>query len=161
MSAIAKSQSIIRALKDNLQKRLPSTYVLSESLDAAGARLSIQQDASWATTEEKVVIRIVGEQSQFNDVIGNAQASFGPMKAQVIAEGDAASPTKSQLSLATEAAVMAELFRALGKVELYLTDVTVDPALSLFASDGSVTTSATCALIASVASDLRWPQSGQ
>jgi hypothetical protein len=161
MSAIAKSQALIRALKDNLQKRLPSTYILAESVDAAGARLSIQQDSSWATTEQKAVIRIVAQDTQFSNSIGNAQAVYSPLKAQMIAEGDSSSPSKSQLSWANDAKIMAELFRAIGKVELYLTDVTVDPALSLFASDGSVTTSATCALIESISADLRWPLSGQ
>lgn len=161
MSAIAKSQAIIRALKDNLAKRLPSTYVLAESMDDAGARLSIQQDASWATTEQKAVIRVVAQDTQFKDVIGNAQKVYSPMKAQLIAEGVGSSPVNSQLSMANQAAIMSELFRALGKVELYLTDEATDPALSLFASDGSVTTSATCALVAKIDSDLKWPLSGQ
>lgn len=161
MSAIAKSQSLVRSLKDRLSKRMPAGYIVRESVDAAGARLEIQQDASWATTEQKAVIRIVAQDTQFSDVIGGAQKVYSPMIAQMISEGNSASPTASQLTASNEARILAELFRLGIKVELYLTDVTVEPALALFLANGSVNTSATCALVDRIEADLQWPLSGQ
>jgi len=86
---------------------------------------------------------------------------YSPMIAQMISEGNSASPTSSQLSASNEARILAELFRLGIGVELYLTDVTVEPALALFLANGSVNTSATCALIDRIESDLQWPLSGQ
>jgi hypothetical protein len=161
MSALAKSQSLIRVLKDRLTKRMPAGYIVRESVDAAGARLEIQQDASWATTEQKAVIRIVAQDAQFNNSIGQAQAVYTPMIAQMISEGNSATPTQSLLSASNEARILCELFRLGIKVELYLTDVTVEPALALFLASGAVNTSATCALVDRIESDLQWPLSGQ
>jgi hypothetical protein len=161
MSAIAKSQSLVRSLKDRLSKRMPAGYIVRDSVDAAGARLEIQQDSSWSSTEQKAVIRIVAQGTQFSDIVGGAQKVYTPMVAQMISEGDSATPIASQLTASNQARILNELFRLGIKVELYLTDLAVEPALSLFLADGTVNTSSTCVLIDRIEPDLQWPLSGQ
>jgi len=156
MSIIAKSQSLIRPLKDNLTKRLPSTYVLTDSLDSQGARLLISADATPATGEQVVAIRIRGQDQQFQDVIGNAQRTYSPMVAQVIEEASSISGV-SLITLANRIKIDWELARLGCKQERYLNTNGTVPALSQFAADGSVSSSNFNQEI----SDLYWPLSGQ
>lgn len=156
MSIIAKSQSLARKLKDSLQKRLPSTYVISESLDSQGARLLISADATPATGEQVVAIRIKGQDQQFSDVIGSAQRTYSPMVAQVIQEAGAVAGT-ALLTHVNQSILDWELASMGCKQQRYLNDNGTVPALSQFAAAGSVSTSTLSAEI----SDLYWPLSGQ
>lgn len=158
MSTIAKSQSLMRALRDNLQKRLPSTYVFSESLDAQGSRLLISADATPATTEQVCAIRIKPQDQQFNNVIGQSQLTYTPMIAQVIEEATAASATVSLLTLANKSQIDQELMRMSVKQERYINAAGTVPAVSQYAADGTVTGST---LATTVSPDLYWPLSGQ
>jgi len=157
MSTIAKSQSLMRALKDHLQKRLPSTYVFTESMDAQGARLLISSDATPATGEQVMAIRIKPQDTQFKDVLGLAQTVYSPMIVQVIEEASAVA-TVSLLTLANRVQMDAEINRMGVKQERYMNANGTVPSASQFAADGSVTSSS---LIASVSPDLYWPLSGQ
>lgn len=157
MSIIAKSQSLMRALKDNLQKRLPSTYVFSESLDSQGARLLISADATPAAGEQVVAIRIKSQDTQFNNVIQQAQQVYTPMICQVIEEASATAGV-SLITLANRSQIDLEINRMGVKQERYLNANGTVPAMSQYAADGSVTGST---LAASVSPDLYWPLSGQ
>lgn len=157
MSIIAKSQSLMRALKDNLQKRLPSTYVFSDSLDSQGARLLISADSTPAAGEQVIAIRIKGQDTQFNNVIQQAQTVYTPMICQVIEEASTIAGV-SLITLANRAQIDCEINRLSVKQERYLNANGTVPAVSQFAADGSVTGST---LAASVSPDLYWPLSGQ
>lgn len=157
MSKIAKSQSLIRILKDNLAKRLPSTYVISESLDSQGDRLLISADSTPAAGEQVVAIRIKAQDTQFLNSIGSAQDVYTPMIAQVIEEASTIAGV-SLITLANRSQIDLELARLSIKQERYLNANTTVPALSQFQSDGSVSGST---LAASVSPDLYWPLSGQ
>lgn len=156
MSIIAKSQSLIKPLKDSLTKRLPSTYVLTESLDSQGARLLISADATPAAGEQVMAIRIRGQDQQFQDVIGNAQRTYSPMVVQVIEEESTISGV-SLMSLSNRIKIDWELARLGCKQERYMNANTAVPAMSQFASDGTVSSSTLNQGI----SDLYWPLSGQ
>jgi len=157
MSTIAKSQAIMRDLKDRLQKKMPSTYVFSESFDAQGARLLISADASPAAGEQVIAIRIEGESTAHKDVLGSAQRVYAPLKAQVIEEASTISGV-SLITLVNRLMVDLELARMGLKQDRYMNANTVVPAVSQFAADGSVSSSS---LIASLPFDMYWPLSGQ
>lgn len=157
MSIIAKSQSLSRQLKDNLAKRLPSTYVISESLDSQGARLLISADSTPAAGEQVVAIRIKGQDTQFSNVIAQAQTVYTPMVAQVIQEASTIANV-GLLTLANQAVIDAELARLSIKQDRYMNSNTTVPALSQFQADGSVSGSS---LVVSISPDLYWPLSGQ
>lgn len=157
MSIIAKSQSLMRVLKNNLQQRLPSTYVFTESQDTQGAMLLISQDATPAAGEQVVAIRAKGQDQQFSDVIGNAQRSYSPMIFQVIEEASTIAGV-SLMTLLNRIKIDMELARPGVKQERYLNANGTVPALSQFQTDGSVSSST---LNQSIAPDLYWPLSGQ
>src|ERR1035441_7414079 len=83
---IAKSQSLVRALMDQLSKRLP-TYTFSEQLTSVGDTLMISQSASPTAGQNNCAIRVGFQDTQFNDVIGLPQSVYSPMRADCIEEG--------------------------------------------------------------------------
>jgi hypothetical protein len=156
-TTIAKSQSLVRALQDQLSKRLPSLSI-SSSMDSQGARLYISQDASTPIAgDQTVLIRIKGENTQFSDVIGLPQNVFSPSIAQVIEEASSI-PDVSLMSLANRLVIDMELAKQGMKQERYMNSNGSAPAMSQFAADGSVSGSN---LILSFAADQYHPQSGQ
>lgn len=156
-TTIAKSQSLVRNLQDQLTKRLPSLNI-SASLDSQGARLYISSDASVpAAGDQTVLIRIKGENTQFTDVLGLAQNVFSPMLAQVIEESSTISGV-SLITLANRLVIDMELAKQGIKQERYMNANGTAPALSQFAADGTVSGST---LILAFAADQYWPQSGQ
>jgi hypothetical protein len=157
---LAKSQALIRAMSDNLMKRLPSTYVITQSFDSVGARLSISASSSWTTGTDAVYIRICGDNTQFSDIIGNPQNVYSPLIAQVISEASTAGNGTTATSWTTMTNIMAELLRAIGKTDLFTTANGTSPLTStLFDSADTGVTGAT--FVAEVRSDLNWPLSGQ
>ena len=89
---IAKSQSLIRALKDQLSKRLPA-YTIQESLvNSAGDSLMISQSASPTAGQNNIAIRVGFQDTQFTNVIGQPQDVYTPMRADLIEEAMAAGP---------------------------------------------------------------------
>ena len=157
MSIIAKSQSLMRVLQNNLQLRLPSTYTFTATQDTAGAQLMISQSSTPTAGEQNVAIRAIGQDQQFTDVIGNAQRTYSPMKFQVIEETSSVANV-SLLTLANRVAIDMELARPGVRQERYLNANGTVPALSEFHTDGTV---ATATLVATIAPDLYWPLSGQ
>lgn len=157
MSTIAKSQAIMRELKERLQKKMPSTYVFSESQDANGSRLLISADATPAAGEQVIAIRIEADQTAFKDVLGSAQRVYAPLRAQVIEEASTISGV-SLITLANRLQVDLEMARMGLKQERYMNANATVPAVSQFQADGSVSGST---LIASLPYDMYWPLSGQ
>ncbi len=157
MSTIAKSQAIMRELKERLQKKMPSTYVFSESADATGSILLISADSTPAAGEQVIALRILAEKTAFTDILGSAQKVYAPLRAQVIEEASTIANV-SLITLANRLQVDLELARMAVKQERYLNANTAVPAVSQFASDGSVSTSTK---VASLAADMYWPLSGQ
>lgn len=155
---IAKAQSLIRILKDNLSKRLPSSYSLVEQIDPAGLgdQLLISQHSPAVAGEQNLAIRILGQDTQFTDVIGNPQSLYSPEKAQVIEEASTIANV-SLLTLANASYINWEISRMGVKQERYLNSNGTVPALSQFASTGLVTGSN----FVETVSDLYWPLSGQ
>lgn len=154
MSSIAKSQSLMRQLKDNLSKRL-STLVFTESLDAQGAILLIS-DGTPSTGEQVCAIRIKGENTQFDDSIGLDQRVYSIMIAQVIEETSSIANV-SLLTMANKARIDYELGKLGIKQERYMTANGTVPAVAMFNANGNVDTASFVIAI----SDLYWPQSGQ
>ncbi len=157
MSTIAKAQAIMRELKERLQKKLPSTYVFTESSDVQGSRLLISADATPAAGEQVVAIRILSEQTAHKDVLGNAQRVYAPLRAQVIEEASTISGV-SLITLANRLQIDLEMARMGLKQDRYMNANTTVPAVSQFAADGTVSGST---LIASLPFDMYWPLSGQ
>lgn len=157
MSTIAKSQAIMRDLSERLQKKMPSTYVFSQSQDANGSRLLISQDSTPAAGEQVIAIRIEGEQTAHKDVLGSAQRVYAPLRAQVIEEASSISGV-SLITLANRLQVDLEMARMGLKQERYMNANGTVPAVSQFSADGSVASST---LIASLPFDMYWPLSGQ
>jgi hypothetical protein len=155
---IAKSQSLIRALKDQLSKRLPA-YTIQESLvNSAGDTLMISQSASPTAGQNNVAIRIGFQDTQFTDVIGLPQSVYTPMRADIIQEATAASASVSLCQMAFQQAIAAELDKMGIRERWYLNANGTVPAVSEFAADGSVTTAV---LQIELAPDQYWPLSGQ
>ena len=157
MSALAKSQSLIKQLKGDLQKRFPATWLFSESSDAKGQILVINQDSAWATGEAAICIRILGVETQFDNGIGQAQAAYSPMKCQLIMESSTIAVI-AVLSSLRWAEIASDLGRAGLRSELYLTANTVQPTAAMFSADGSV---ATATKQGDLMPDIKWPMSGQ
>jgi len=157
MSIIAKSQALMRQLQDNLQLRLPSSYVFTAAQDTAGAQLLISQHYPAVAGEQNIAIRAIGQDQQFTDVIGNPQRTYSPMKFQVIEESSSISGV-SLLTLLNRVSIDMELARPGVRQERWMNANGTVPALSEFNTDGSVSTAS---LILAIAPDLYWPLSGQ
>jgi hypothetical protein len=157
MSATSKAQAIMRDLKERLQRKLPSTYVLNQSEDASGSILLISADATPAAGEQVVAIRIEAEKTAFTDVLGLAQKVYAPLRAQVIEESSTIAGV-SLITLANRLQIDLEIARTGLKQERYMNANATVPAISQFSADGSVASST---LIASVPFDMYWPLSGQ
>jgi hypothetical protein len=157
---LVKAQALIRAMSDNLMKRLPG-YTITQSFDSVGARLTITAGASWDTNTDAVYIRICGDNTQFTDIIGNPQTVYSPLIAQIISELSTGGNGQTATSWTTMTNVMAEVLRAIGKTDLFTTPNGTNPtSAALF--DSTDTGVASPAVFASeVISDLNWPLSGQ
>ena len=88
---IAKSQSLVRALQDQLSKRLSSYTIVESLINSAGDTLMVSQSATPTAGQNNCAIRIGFQDTQFNDVIGNPQNVYTPMRADIIQESTAAS----------------------------------------------------------------------
>ena len=161
---IAKSQSLIRALQDQLGKRLSSPayatpYTLVESLiNSAGDTLMVSQSATPTAGQNNCAIRMGFQDTQFSDVIGNPQNVYTPMKADIIQEATAASASVSLCSMAFQLAISIELCKMGVKQRWYLNPNGTVPAVSEFAADGTVTTAVKQI---ELSPDAYWPLSGQ
>lgn len=161
---IAKSQSLIRALQDQLSKRLgspayPTPYTLVESLlNSAGDTLMVSQSATPTAGQNNCAIRIGFQDTQFSDVIGNPQNVYTPMRADIIQEATAASASVSLCTMAFQLAVSVELGKMGIKQRWYLNPNGTVPAVSEFNSDGSVSTAVKQL---DLSPDAYWPLSGQ
>jgi len=161
---IAKSQSLIRALQDQLGKRLGSPayatpYTLVESLlNSAGDTLMVSQSATPTAGQNNCAIRIGFQDTQFNDVIGNPQNVYTPMRADIIQEATAASASVSLCTMAFQLAVSVELCKIGIKQRWYLNPTGTVPAVSEFNADGTVSTAVKQL---DLSPDAYWPLSGQ
>lgn len=161
---IAKSQSLIRALQDQLSKRLAppafaAAYTIVESLaNSAGDTLMISQSATPTAGQNNCAIRIGFQDTQFSDVIGLSQSVYSPMRADVIQEATAASASVSLCSMAFQLAISVELAKMGIKQRWYLNANGTVPAIAEFNADGTVSTAV---LQSTIAPDAYWPLSGQ
>lgn len=139
MAKSFKAISMMAKFKDRVQKLLPSTFVYTDGVDADGyPTLLIAADASPATTEQVLAIRIVSVQSQFeNVVLGSSAAVYSPHRVQVIAE-DGTSAGILYVTAPNLVKVFDELKYLMIDQELYFSANTTVPALSMFAADGAV-----------------------
>lgn len=156
MNAKLKAQAMMLQLKERLQKRMPSSYVFSESLDDQGPRLLISQDTTPAAGEQVIAIRLLGVDSEAKDIIGEKRV-FAPVRAQIIMEESSISNV-SLITLANHIRVAVELNRMGLLQEWYMTANGTVPAVSMFAADGSVSTAT---LRIKVSPDLYYPLLGQ
>lgn len=165
---IAKSQSLIRALQDQLGKRLGSPayatpYTLVESLiNSAGDTLMVSQSATPTAGQNNAAIRMGFQDTQFSDVIGNPQNVYTPMKCDIIQEATvtpATATSASLCSMAFQLAVSVEICKMGVKQRWYLNPLGTVPAVSEFNADGTV--SATAVKQIELSPDAYWPLSGQ
>lgn len=155
---IAKSQSLVRALIDQLSKRLP-TWTLTESLTNGGDTLMVSQSATPTAGQSNAAILIGYQDTQFNDVIGNPQNVYTPMEAQIVEEASAASASVSLVTLSFQLCVMVELGKMGIKQAWYLNPNGTVPAVSQFSAVPTAPTGATLQI--NIAPDQYWPLSGQ
>ena len=90
------SLAIMRNLVSDLKLRLPSTYIFTESTDVNDPVLTIAQDATWATTDFWVVLKLVpvGATDETGQVIpelrvnslGLAQTTYVPHQLNIAVE---------------------------------------------------------------------------
>ena len=154
---IAKSQSLIRSLIDQISHRLPS-YTLQEQNNNFGDMLMISQSATPTAGQSNWAIRIVGQDTPFTDVIGLQQSTYTPFVAQVIEESSTIAGV-SLIPLAVRVFVEMELAKLGIKQQRFLSANATVPALSMFdASDANVTGAT---LEVTLAADQYWPLSGQ
>jgi len=74
-----KAAALMRNLQRELVQRFPSTYVFVNSTDTDGNPvLRVSADATPATTEQVILIRIKPEELLFVNAIGTAQENFVP-----------------------------------------------------------------------------------
>ena len=154
---IAKSQSLVRALIDQLSKRLPS-YTLVESLTNGGDTLMVSQSATPTAGQNNAAILIGYQDTQFNDVIGNPQSVYSPMEAQIVEESSATAGV-SLCAMSFQLAVMVELGKMGIKQAWFLNANGTVPAVSQFSAVPTAPTGAT--LQVNIAPDAYWPLSGQ
>ena len=154
---IAKSQSLIRNLIDQLSHRFPS-YTLVEQNNAYGDMLLVSQSATPTAGQANWAIRMIGQDTPFTDVIGLPQSVYTPFIAQVIEESSATSGV-ALIPLALASVFEIELAKLGVKQERYLSANGTVPALSMFDANDNGVTGAT--LEATVAADQYWPLSGQ
>ena len=132
--SLKKAEVLMRGLKEKLQFRLPSTYIFADSVDgSSNPVLTIQQDSSWATGEQKVVIRIKPEATLFVNSLGLAQEGFGPHICQLVSE-ESASAGESELNDSNALKIMREVFAMGCIVEWYLNANATEPAVAQITS---------------------------
>lgn len=152
MHAKLKAHSLLLQLKERLQKRFPSTYVITESSDDKGYRLLISQDATPAAGEQVIALRLLGVDTEARDIIDSKRV-FGPIVCQVIEEESTITGV-SLITLANKLRLDIELGRLGVLQERYMTANGTVPAVSMFQNDGSV---ATASLIIKASPDLYYP----
>ena len=156
LQEIFKQQSLVNVINERLHLRLPALLV-SQALNNAGAAILFSQHSPAVAGEQNIAIRVKAQDTQFNDVIGNAQVVYSPMIIQVILESSTIAHVPLLL-MANMQAMQAELERLGCKMEIWLNANATVPALSQFNADGSISGST---FECEVASDLLWPLSGQ
>jgi hypothetical protein len=127
--SLKKSQVLMRGLKEKLAFRLPSTYLLTDSVDSSGNPvLTIAQDATWNAGDQYAILRLRPLPSLGVNVLGQAQESFGPHDLSVIVEASGVA-TKSVLTDVNHDRLMFEFSKLGCVVEFYFSANTVEPTL--------------------------------
>ncbi len=129
----AKAVSMIARLKQDLQARLPSTYVLTDSFDASGNPvLTVAQDSAWATTEQFAVVRIQPASLVFTNGIGGTQDGFSTHYVDVCMENNSttATLTNSVLSLSISAPLIQSIEAEAGVTRYYLCNLATTPTVA-------------------------------
>jgi len=125
--SLAKSNALMRGLREKLVLRLPSTYLFADSVDAAGNPvLTIAQKAPWVTADQYVVIRMRPITQIGANVLGLAQESFGPHDIDFISEASGVA-TETFLSDLNSQKILFELDRIGAAINVYLMPTTTLP----------------------------------
>lgn len=148
MKSTAKSQALIRDLKDKLAARFPSK-TLREARDTNGwAMLVMSASGDESTGEDVIAIRIKGVDAVSKDVFGNDLTAFAPHVMELAFEQDA--NDKPIPSAADLAKVSWEAFR-LG-VKAQIKEIANGTAVSESSMDAADATAEI--------DDLHWPTKG-
>lgn len=129
----AKADSMVRRLKQDLQARLPSTYLLTDSADSSGNPvLTVAQDSAWATTEQYAVIRIQPVSLVFTNGLGQTQENFATHYVDVCMENISATntPLASVLSLSIAAPLIQSIEAEAGVTRYYLCNLATTPTVA-------------------------------
>lgn len=142
-TSIAKEQSLVNKLKEELSLATP-TITTTTAQDSAGAQLLLTAGAS------TMAIRVKSMATDFTDSLGLPQKIYSPMVIQVVEDSTDVMAAALKLSVENQISRL-----SVTKQERYSK---ANPALSDFATDGTVT-GATA--ITTLAADPQWPLSGQ
>jgi hypothetical protein len=137
----AKAEAMMRRLKQDLQYRLPSTYVMSDSFDSSGNPvLTVAQDSAWATLEQYAVVRIQPVSLVFTNGIGGTQEGFSTHYVDVCVEAITTSSPISVLSLSIAAPLMQSIEAEAGVTRWYLCNVATTPTTTQMTAGNLVAT---------------------
>jgi hypothetical protein len=126
----AKAEAMMRRLKQDLQYRLPSTYLMTDSFDSSGNPvLTIAQDSAWNSTDQYAVVRIQPASLVFTNGIGATQEGFSTHYVDVCLENNSTTNTLTQsvLSLSISAPLVQSVEAEAGVTRWYLCNLATTP----------------------------------
>jgi hypothetical protein len=129
----AKANSIVMRLKQDLQARLPSTYLFTDSFDSSGNPvLTVAQDSAWATTEQYAVIRVQPVSLVFTNGLNQTQEGFSSHYLDVCMENISATntPLASVLSLSIAAPLIQSVEAEACATRYYLCNLATTPSVA-------------------------------
>lgn len=139
-----KAENMMRRLKQDLQGRLPSTYLMTDSFDASGNPvLTVAQDSAWATLEQYAVVRIQPVSLVFTNGIGGTQEGFSTHFVDVCAENANSTITgtgSAVLSLSIAAPLIQSVEAEAGVTRWYLCNTATTPTVTQMTAGNLVQT---------------------
>lgn len=140
MKSLAKAESLIRSLSDELKPRLEQNAAVANRLDTIRAdrdsdgnpMLFLSNAGNEAAGQPVIAIRISQIDMVSKDAFGNANLAYAPHKCEIAWELDAANPEPSGLDIAIATAELAKTGVALQVKEI--ADATAVTAASMTAA---------------------------
>jgi hypothetical protein len=129
-----KAEAIVRDLVQKLKMRLGSTWAITQTTDSLTGfngknpvlKISRVADGTWTTAEEYAYIRIKGEDTIQEDVVGLTQRVYAPHVCQIVTEATAGGD--STMKAANLFPIICTIANYGMKMELYHSEATKEPA---------------------------------
>lgn len=142
MAGTFKSVTMMRGIKEGVQRRLP-TFVLTSSADSNGNPLMlIASDSSPATTKQVAMVRVSPIALVMTNSIGGTQENMCPHLVEIALEAGTGTglTASTYLSLVNSTAIVGELMKQGGIYTAYLLANGTVPALANVAAQMVSTT---------------------